>query len=143
MKLAAVMLTIAVLKNMLIDMGYCNRLYYTDEWRYQYDKQLAHDIYMELKSYLAENGYDETLCTNLIFLGYPIEPEPYFSEGARAAYYAYFEDYFGEKVDAMPAFPERGSIQYLKSEEIGLHYLIVKLGPHWKSAIQNPANHGN
>ncbi len=180
-KAVAVILTAAVLKNMLIDMGYCNRFYYTDEWRYQHDKQLSHDIYVELKKYLAENGYDETFCTNLIFLGYsnlpynavcligdvvgsscfaydidsinrtrityfmkaagyPIEPEPYFSEGAIAAFNVYFEEYFGDRVDAMPAFPEQGSIQYLESEEIGLHYLVVKLGPDWRRAIQNPAD---
>lgn len=183
-KAVAVILTAAVLKNMLTDMGYCNRLYYTDEWRYQYDRQIAHDIYMELRNYMAENSYDQSLYEKLIFLGYPlisynevaikedvvgnslfvydigaddtsrtrityfmkamgypIEPDPWFSEGARAAYYVYFEDYFGERVDAMPSFPEHGYIQYLESEEIGLQYLIVKLGPYWRSAIENPANH--
>lgn len=181
----AIMLTLAVLKNTLMDMGVCNRIYYTDEWSYQYDKQLAHDIYIGLKDYLAEEGYDETLYNNLIFLGYPLlpynnaalkgdvagnsifaydierddtsrprilyfmkavgyplEPEPYFGEGARAAYYVYFDKHFGDRVDAMPSFPAQGSIQYLESEEIGLRYLVVKLGPYWRSAIDNPANHG-
>lgn len=180
----AAVTALAFLKSVMADMGVCNRLYYTDEWVFQYDKQMAHDIYMELKDYLAENGYDESLYGNLIFLGYPlipynraavrgdvmgsssfafdiekddtyrprifyfmravgypIEPEPYFTDGARAAYYAYFDAYFGDRVDAMPSFPDRGSIRYLESEEIGLRYLVVKLGPYWRSAIDNPANH--
>lgn len=180
MKGIAVLLTLAVLKNTMTDMGWCSRMYYTDQWRFQYDKQLAHDLYMELKDYLAENGYEEELCKKMVFIGYPLIPyneacfrgevigrsifewdidagsinrggritdfmsdtgygglpEPAFSKGAEDAFYVYFIEYFGEQVDAMPSFPDAGSIQYLKSEEIGLDYLIVKLGPYWRSAIE-------
>ena len=175
----AALLALAVLKNTMTDMGWCSRMYYTDQWRYQYDKQLAHDIYMELRDYLAENGYGEDLCTKMVFIGYPLIPyneaclrgevighsvfewdidagsvnrggritdfmsdtgygglpEPSFSKGAEDAFYAYFTEYFGERVDAMPSFPASGSIQYLKSEDIGLDYLVVKLGPYWRDAI--------
>lgn len=174
----AVLLAAAVLKNMLINMSYCNRMYYTDEWRYQYDRQLAHDICRELEDYVEENGYDKSLYTNLVFVGipeipynevclkgqvigssffewdmrfkgihktriinfmriagYPIEPVPSFGDGAEAAYFTYFEEYFGERVDAMPSFPEAGSIQYLEAEDIGLHYLVIKLGGEWRSAF--------
>lgn len=62
--------------------------------------------------------------------GHPVEC--YFSEGQEAAYRAYFQDYFGERVDAMPSYPDEGYVQFLRDDEIGLEYLVVKLGPDWR-----------
>lgn len=70
-QVATLLLSVFIMKDCLMQMGYCNRMYYTDEWRYQYDKQLAHDIYRELQRYLDENGYDESLYKRLLFMGKP------------------------------------------------------------------------
>lgn len=63
-------------------------------------------------------------------LGYPLHI--YYSEGAWAALKAYFPDYFGSMVDMMPSYPDAGYLQYLKNDEIGLDYIVVKLGNNWR-----------
>lgn len=62
--------------------------------------------------------------------GHPLDI--WFSDGAEAAFYVYFRDYFGDVVDLMPAYPDTGYVQYLKTEEIGLDYIAVKLGYGWR-----------
>ena len=59
-------------------------------------------------------------------LGYPLDI--YFSEEEIAAYHAYFVEAFGQKIDEMPSYPATGYAQYVADEELGLEYLIVKLG---------------
>lgn len=63
-------------------------------------------------------------------LGYPEECN-YTDEEIRA-YRAYFEENFGGRVDEMPCYPDRDYIQYLKDDETGLEYLVVKLGGIWR-----------
>lgn len=55
----------------------------------------------------------------------------WYSDGAKAAFHAYFRDYFGDAVDLMPVYPNTGYVQYLKNDEIGLDYIVVKLGYGW------------
>lgn len=62
--------------------------------------------------------------------GYPINI--WFSDGARAAFDAYFLDYFDDAVDLMPAYPDTGYVQYLQNDEIGLDYIVVKLSYEWR-----------
>ena len=64
--------------------------------------------------------------------GYPIGDTPYFSDGATMAFRYYFDEYFGAKVDAMPAYPYDGYISEVRDDELGLHYYIVKLGNNWR-----------
>lgn len=73
-KAVVILLTVVVLKNTLADMGTCGRMYYRDEWRYQYDKQMAHDISVTMKDYLAQNSFDPSYMEKVIFLGYPEPP---------------------------------------------------------------------
>lgn len=63
-------------------------------------------------------------------LGYPIAIS--FSEGETAAFYAYFDEYFGAEVDAMPCYPEPGYIKCVSDEETGMEYVAVKLGEDWR-----------
>ena len=63
-------------------------------------------------------------------LGYPIEIS--FSEGEAAAFYAYFDEYFGAEVDAMPCYPDPGYIKCVWDEETGMEYVAVKLGADWR-----------
>ncbi len=65
--------------------------------------------------------------------GYPLGQRPYFSEGAEAAYAYYFVPYFGEEVDAMPSYPYDGYIRRVADDELGLHYIVVKLGNDWRT----------
>lgn len=32
----------------------------------------------------------------------------------------------------MPVYPDSGYVQYLKNDEIGLDYIVVKLGYGWR-----------
>ena len=64
--------------------------------------------------------------------GYPIGDAPYFSDGATIAFRYYFDEYFGAKVDAMPAYPYDGYISEVRDDELGLYYYIVKLGNNWR-----------
>lgn len=57
----------------------------------------------------------------------------WYSDGAKAAFYAYFRDYFGDAVDLMPVYPDTGYVQYLKNDEIGLDYIVVKLEYGWRN----------
>ena len=59
-----------------------------------------------------------------------------FSDGAQMAYYYYFEDFFGEAVTQMPAYPNEGYVQYLQDESTGLKYFVVKLGYNWKDEME-------
>lgn len=168
----SVLLVFALCKDNLTNLSYCNRFYYTDEWRYQYDTNIAKDVYQDVKALQAaheqNNFYD-----NIVILGYPDIPyneiclrgeiigqsafqfqhyagylnrqrilyfmrntgyplEPLFTEGEEKAFDAYFEDYFSETVDAMPCYPLPGYAQYITNDEIGLEYLIIKLGNDWR-----------
>lgn len=67
-------------------------------------------------------------------MGYPMHSS--FSEGEKAAYQAYFQEYFGEAVAAMPSYPVPGYIQYLSNDELGLEYVIIKLGESWRVEYQ-------
>lgn len=64
----------------------------------------------------------------LTAIGYPIGDAPYFSEGAETAYNLYFDEYFGKEVDEMPSYPYKGYIKEVRDDELGLHYIVVKLG---------------
>lgn len=71
----------------------------------------------------------------LIFRFYEHTGHPlysYFSEGAEAAFFAYFREYFGEAVDGMPAYPNPDCVQYLQNDETGLSYIVIKLGDGWR-----------
>lgn len=63
-------------------------------------------------------------------LGYPEECN--YTDEEIVAYRAYFEQNFGSRVDAMPCYPDREYIQYLKDDGTGLEYLVVKLGELWR-----------
>lgn len=54
---------------------------------------------------------------------------------AEAAFDAYFRDYFGDTVDMMPVYPNTGYVQYLQNDEIGLDYIVVKLGANWRREL--------
>ena len=54
-----------------------------------------------------------------------------FADGESAAFHAYFRDYFGDAVDMMCVWPDTGCVQYLQNDEIGLNYIVVKLGHNW------------
>lgn len=60
--------------------------------------------------------------------GYPVLPEPFFTEEEKRIYDACFETYFNDQVSAMPCFPAKDSIQLLEAEGTDLSYLVVKLG---------------
>lgn len=62
--------------------------------------------------------------------GYPLDIWP--SDNAWAALKAYFPDYFGSMADMMPSYPDAGYLQYLKNDEIGLDYIVIKLGNNWR-----------
>lgn len=81
------------------------------------------------------NFYRERIYLFMEVNGYAI-PKPYLSEIEEKVYYFYFEDYFGEEVEAMPAYPQDGYIRYLHDEETGLWYLAVKLGYDWNAEIE-------
>ena len=66
-------------------------------------------------------------CSNT---GYPFNI--WFSDGAKAAFDVYFRDYFGDAVDLMSVYPDTGYVQYMKNDEIGLDYIVVKLGYGWR-----------
>lgn len=170
--LGIVSLAFAVLLFMdfTFQLKYCSRLYYTDEWVFQYDTQIAERVYADLQEVIASNKLEDTF-DNYMFWGSPNIPYPQtsimghtmgfsffqfetqlgvspvdrtrpinfmrnmgypihssFSEGEKNAYDAYFEDRFGAQVDAMPSYPVSGYIQYLKDDETGLEYVIIKLG---------------
>lgn len=63
-------------------------------------------------------------------LGYPIECN--YTDQEIVDHRAYFMDYFGERVDEMPSYPDRGYIQYLKDDASGMEYLVIKLGGIWR-----------
>lgn len=165
-------LILMLYKNTMTQMSYSNRLYYTDEWRYQYDKSMAQKIYFDVKEAMEENGLENTGFDNILMVGYPSLPYnkmcvsgmvmgrssfsydiktgglnrerigycmkvngfpiySYFTEGEEAAFKAYYKDYFAEQIDQMPAYPDKGYIQYMSDDTIGLEYLVVKLGYDW------------
>lgn len=64
-------------------------------------------------------------------LGYPTDD--YGKDGKFADYNAYFEEYFGQRVDGMPYYPEPGYVQYMTDTETGLEYIVVKLGVDWRN----------
>lgn len=158
-------------KEVTTKLNYCNRLYYTYDWVFQYDAKIAEKLYFDIEKARAAYGLDDSF-DEVLFLGYPdipynstclkddamgasffrydIEHMPYRSrivtlmrnlgypeacyyiDGQIAAYFVYFEDYFGERADAMPSYPDEGYIQFLRDDTIGLEYLVVKLGYVWR-----------
>lgn len=68
-------------------------------------------------------------------MGLSLGESPYYSYGARAAFRYYFRELFGNTVNNMPIYPYSGYISYLKDEEAGLEYLIVKLGNNWEDCF--------
>ncbi len=70
-------------------------------------------------------------------IGYPLPT--YYAEGEIAAFHYYFDDVFGETVDAMPSYPQTGYLQYLSDSETGLNYLVIKLGGDWRSCLDPAA----
>lgn len=64
-------------------------------------------------------------------LGYPLDG--YFSGTDTTVFNAYFEDYFGTAVDEMPLYPVTGYVSYLKNDEIGLDYIVIKLEDNWRN----------
>lgn len=70
----ALFLTVLLWKDFSAQLSYCNRLYYTDEWRYQYDKKLADDIYSKLLTLKNTGDYSSSLFLKTVFLGRPELP---------------------------------------------------------------------
>lgn len=70
----SLILVLLLYKNTMTQMSYSNRLYYTDEWRYQYDKSMAQKIYFDVKEALEENGLNNTGFDNILMVGYPSLP---------------------------------------------------------------------
>lgn len=168
--IAGVGLVMVLGRDILFQLNYCNRLYYTDEWIFQYESQILQKIYIDAQECKAlnklEDSFDNYLilgipelpynattlkgdCLGVSFfewdyttinrgrtmrlmrnLGYPLTI--YFSEGEMAAFDAYFENYFGELVDGMPCYPEQGYMQYLRNDEIGLDYMVIKMEANWR-----------
>ncbi len=67
----SILLVAAIYKNTITQMSYSNRFYYTEQYRFQYDRVLAHDIYEDVNNVLAENGLDGEEFDNILFVGYP------------------------------------------------------------------------
>lgn len=144
----------------------CTRLYYTDEWQYQYSRYMAEEILSEIDAVKKQNGLDSSY-NKIVILGSPDIPYnnicmkgsvvgvsffcwdvPFFyrdrisyflenngyrldiavSDNAWADWSAYFPDYFATAADTMPSYPDIGYVQYLKNDEIGLDYIVIKLG---------------
>ena len=81
------------------------------------------------------NYYRERIYLFMEVNGYEI-PKPYLSEIEETVYYYYFEDYFGEEVEAMNAYPQNGYIRYIHDDLTGLWYMVVKLGNNWDAEIE-------
>lgn len=158
-------------RDILFQLNYCNRFYYTDEWVFQYETQILQKVYLDIRESKALNKLEDSF-DNYLILGCPEIPynqtalsgsaigvsffdwdhvsmlyrdrilllmrnqgyplTVYFSENEQAAFNAYFEDYFGELVNEMPHYPEPGYVQFLRNDEIGLEYMIIKLGDDWQ-----------
>ncbi|MCM1570180.1 MAG: glucosyltransferase domain-containing protein [Roseburia sp.] len=58
--------------------------------------------------------------------GYPLVPEPWFTEEEKQIYDVCFEEYFGEAAAKMPCFPAQDSIQLLEAEEADISCIVVK-----------------
>lgn len=164
-------LVLVVGSDILFQLNYCNRFYYTDEWVFQYEAQILQKVYVDIRETKAQNGLGDSF-DNYLILGYPQIPynqtalagnsmgvsffewdnlslisrerilllmrnqgyplTVYYNENEQAAFYAYFEDYFGELVDEMPCYPDPGYVQFLRSDELGLEYMVVKMGYDWR-----------
>ena len=176
--IASLAFAILLFKDFTFQLKYCSRLYYTDEWVFQYDTQIAERVYADLQEVIVSNELEDTF-DNYVFWGSPDLPYPHtsimghtmgfsffqfetqlgvapvdrtrpvsfmrnmgypmhssFSEGEKAAYQAYFQEDFGEAVAAMPSYPVPGYIQYLSNDELGLEYVIIKLGESWRVEYQ-------
>lgn len=164
--IACTAFTLLFLKDAAFSLKSCARLYYTDDWVFQYDIRIAEKVYMDLQEVISSHNLDASFDNYLLLgspdipynsstmmghtmgysffrfeadslqrlrpftfmrlMGYPITSS--FTEGEISAYYAYFEEYFGEKADAMPSYPVSGYVQYLSDDETGLEYVVIKLG---------------
>lgn len=172
--IASLAFAVLLFKDFTFQLKYCNRLYYTNEWVFQYDTQVAERVYADLQEVIAANGLDDTF-DNYMFWGSPDIPYPhtsvtghtmglslfqfepqigmapvnrirlisfmrnmgypvksYFTEGETAVYHADFQEYFAEALEAMPCYPVPGYIQYLSNGELGVEYVIIKLGDSWR-----------
>lgn len=169
--IAAIGLVLILCRDILFQVSYCNRLYYTDEWVFEYEMQVLQKVYLDSQETRVLSGledsfdnylilgcpeipYNETAvvghCLGRSFFewdnvsmiirerilllmqnqGYPLNVQ--FTEEEQADFFAYFEDYFGKWVDEMPCYPEPGYVQYLRSDELGLEYMIIKMGEDWR-----------
>ena len=164
-------LVLVLCRDILFQLNYCNRFYYTDEWVFQYEVQILQKVYVDSQEAKVLNGLEDSFDNYLILgcpeipyndtavegycigrsffewdnvsmiirerilllmqnQGYPLNVK--FTEDEQADFYAYFEAYFGESVDEMPCYPEPGYVQYLRNDELGLEYVIIKLGDDWR-----------
>lgn len=164
-------LVLVFCRDVLFQLNYCNALYYTDEWVFQYEVQVLQKVYIDSQEARALNGLEDAFDNYLILgcpeipynqtaqignclgrsffewdnvsminrehilylmrnQGYPLTVS--FSESEEAAFYEYFEDYFGGLVDEMPCYPEPGYVRYLRNDELGLDYMVIKLGDEWR-----------
>ena len=168
----SIILVCCIFKDSLTNLSYCSRLYYTDQWTFEFDASVAKKIHADILS--AQEQHDgDTFYDNVVIVGYPdithnstcimgnmigvsvyqfekgimnpntkrifyfMENLGYpvdinFTKGELAAYQTYFVDAFGVTVDLMPSYPADGYVQYVSNKELGLEYLIVKLGDDWR-----------
>lgn len=165
-------LTVAIYNNTITQLNFTNRFYYSENWRFEYDKNIARDVYEDVNCILVTEDLADRDFDNILFLGCPYYPynrmgitgdamgrsffdfninsverprityfmreigypiEVHFTGGELAAFYCYFEDCFAEQVEGMPVYPEAGYVQYLSNSEMGLEYIVVKLGDNWKA----------
>lgn len=73
-RILILILAVSLWRDISTQMSHCNRLYYTDQWRYEYDKQLADDIYAELRALEDSRTYDPSVFRKIVFLGCPELP---------------------------------------------------------------------
>lgn len=171
------LLAAAVYKDTMTNLSYCTRLYYTDEYVFQYAARVAADLYEDIRAVQRSpeiEAFREDSRDNIVMLGYPAIPlnsicisghtigrsiyevealagntltrdrsryfmrnlgypvDVSFTEGETAAFHNYFDEYFGEEVDAMPCYPDPGYIKCVRNEETGMEYVVVKLGQEWR-----------
>lgn len=172
-----VVLGAVVYKDSMTNLSYCTRLYYTDEYVFQYASRVAADLYEDIRTVQCSQeiqAFRETSRDNIVMLGYPAIPlnsicisghtigrsifevealagntltrdrsryfmrnlgypvDVSFTEGETAAFHSYFDECFGQEVDAMPCYPDPGYIKCVQDEETGMEFVVVKLGQDWR-----------
>lgn len=73
-QIAVLALALALCRDASLQLNFCSRLYYTDAWRYQYDRQIAADIYEEIIALKDMGIYRNSTFRKILFLGYPDLP---------------------------------------------------------------------